>query len=290
MPTRNLMRRPSLSDTASTDCADGLELRAVAGDGGLGNAGRRAVLAEDLAQRRAPFARRDAGLGGRDRRLHDVAAFLGGALDFREGRGGLFGVAVFAPGLEFADLLGFHRGIDDHDRVDAAGQRRRLGFGEFVDADDDHVAGLDLRKPAGVALDEAALHVVDRRDGAAHFLDRCEFGLGFFLQRRDLPRDLDGAVEDVAVLEQIRLVGDDLLHAQRPLLIPRARQAERLVPGRQLHGARARIFRQRHGQHFDQDAIDVVLGLRLGEAERVDLHAVAEHAGASRPSRRSARA
>ena len=43
--------------------------------------------------------------------------------------------------------------------------------------------------------------------------------------------------------------------------------------------ARARrLLRQRDGQHLDEDAIDVVFGLRLGEAEAVDLHAVAEHA------------
>ena len=56
------------------------------------------------------------------------------------------------------------------------------------------------------------------------------------------------------------------------------RQAERLVPGRQLHGAGAGVLRQRDRQHLDQDAVDVVLGLLLGQAERVDLHAVAEEA------------
>ena len=69
---------------------------------------------------------------------------------------------------------------------------------------------------------------------------------------------------------------EDLLHAQRPLLIPRPRQPECLVPGRQLHGARPRPFRQRHRQHLDQDAGDIVFRLLLGQAERIDLHAVAE--------------
>ena len=62
------------------------------------------------------------------------------------------------------------------------------------------------------------------------------------------------------------------------MLIPGARQAERFVPRRQLHGAGARVLRQRHGQHLDQNAIDVVLGLLLGQAERVHLHAIAETA------------
>ena len=86
------------------------------------------------------------------------------------------------------------------------------------------------------------------------------------------------SLEDVGVFEQVGLVGQDLLHADRPLLVPGPRQAERLVPGRQLHGAGARIARQRHRQHLDQDAVDVVLGLRLGQAQRVHLHAVAEPA------------
>ena len=88
--------------------------------------------------------------------------------------------------------------------------------------------------------------------------------------------DLRGAIEEVVVLQQVGLVGQDLLHAQRPLLVPRARQAERLVPGRQLDGAGAGVLGQRDGQHLNQDAVDVVLGLLLRSAQRVDLHAVAE--------------
>ena len=45
-----------------------------------------------------------------------------------------------------------------------------------------------------------------------------------------------------------------------------------------MHGAGAGIFRQGYGQHLEQNAIDVVLCLRLGEPERVDLHAIAEEA------------
>ena len=84
------------------------------------------------------------------------------------------------------------------------------------------------------------------------------------------------AVEYVTELQQIGLEGDDLLESQRPLLVPRARQAHRLVPGRQLHGARARVLRQHDGQHFQQNAVDVVFRLLFGEAQRIDLHAVAE--------------
>ena len=54
------------------------------------------------------------------------------------------------------------------------------------------------------------------------------------------------------------------------------RQAERLVPGRQLDRAGAGVAPERHGQRLEHDPLDVVLRLGLGQAERVDLHAVAE--------------
>ncbi len=86
------------------------------------------------------------------------------------------------------------------------------------------------------------------------------------------------AVENVGIFEEIGLVGDDLLYSERPLLIPRTRQAKRLVPRRKLHGARPRLLRQDNRQHFEKDAIDVVLGLLLGQPQRVHLDAVAEAA------------
>ncbi|GBD41802.1 hypothetical protein HRbin39_01188 [bacterium HR39] len=86
------------------------------------------------------------------------------------------------------------------------------------------------------------------------------------------------AVEDVLVFEEVGLVGEDLLGAQRPLLVPWTRQTQRLVPGGKLHGPRAGVFRERHAQHLDEDAVDVVLRLLLGEAQRIHLHAVAEEA------------
>ena len=51
------------------------------------------------------------------------------------------------------------------------------------------------------------------------------------------------AVEDVFVVEHVGLERQDLLRPQAPLLVPRARQAERLVPRRELHRARARLLR-----------------------------------------------
>ena len=188
-------------------------------------------------------------------------------------------VALLPPRLERGDLLDLDRFRHGLDALDAARrQRRGLGLGIGVDADQHLLALLDRLDPRGVGGDQRLFHVVDGRDGAAHRLKLGEFGAGLILQLLDLAVDLDRAVEDVAIVEQVGLVGDDLLQPERPLLVPRPRQAERLVPGRELHGAGARLLRQRHRQHRQQDAIDVVLGLLLGQPKRVHLHAVAEAA------------
>ena len=86
------------------------------------------------------------------------------------------------------------------------------------------------------------------------------------------------AVEEIVVLQQVGLEGQHLLHPQRPLLVPGAWQAECLVPRRQLYGARPGALRQRDPEHLEHDPLHVVLGLRLGQSQGVDLHAVAEAA------------
>ena len=98
------------------------------------------------------------------------------------------------------------------------------------------------------------------------------------LQLLDLAGDHRRAVEDVVVVQKVGLEGEDLLHPERPLLVPGAGEAEGLVPGGKLHGTGAGVFRERDGEHLEENAIDVVLGLLLGQAEAVDLHAVAEAA------------
>ncbi len=78
------------------------------------------------------------------------------------------------------------------------------------------------------------------------------------------------------MLEQVGLEGEHLLHPQRPLLVPRPRQPQRLVPGRELDRPGAGVPRQGDAEHLQHDALHVVLRLGLGQAERVDLHAVPE--------------
>jgi hypothetical protein len=64
---------------------------------------------------------------------------------------------------------------------------------------------------------------------------RASSARGVLLERVYLLLDFLGPVEDVAELEQVGLVGHNLLKPERPLLVPGRRQAERLVPGGQLH-------------------------------------------------------
>jgi len=139
---------------------------------------------------------------------------------------------------------------------------------------------LDRLQARGVGLDQLRFHIAafDGDGRASERVDLGQLGQRLFLQRRDLARDFAGAVENVAIFQQVGLIGHDLLHAQRPLLIEGARQAERLVPGRQLHRAGSRALREHHREHLDENARDVVFRLLLGEAERIDLHAIAETA------------
>ncbi len=58
------------------------------------------VLAEDLSERRTPFAGGDIGFRAHDGRLHDVAAFLGRAAQIGKRRLDRLIVARCAPGLE----------------------------------------------------------------------------------------------------------------------------------------------------------------------------------------------
>ena len=161
-----------------------------------------------------------------------------------------------------------------------AGQRRRLGLGEAVDADDDLLAGLDARAcRSRCDSTSAAFMYVDGLDRAAALATHAPSRLARAsseLADEPVHRRLR-ALEDVGVLEQVGLVGQHLLDAQRPLLVPRARaaRAPRSRPGSCT--ARARASRPSvTAERLEHDPLHVVLGLGLGEPERVHLHAVAE--------------
>ena len=186
-------------------------------------------------------------------------------------------VALGAPALDRLALLGLDRGIDREDAAVAALQQRRgLGLGVAVDADDDLLAGLDAADALAVGVDERGLHVVHGPDRAPVLLDDRHLGPRALEHLGHEPVHHLGALEEVGVLEQVGLIGQHLLDAQRPLLVPRARQPQRLVPRGELDRPRPRVAAERDRERLEHDALDVVLGLGLGEAERVDLHAVAE--------------
>ena len=154
-------------------------------------------------------------------------------------------VALSPPRLEPSCLLGLRCGRGNHDRVLASRQRRRLGIAESVHADYDLIAALDRLEPTRVGFDELRFQDarLDRLDRAAHGVDSGDFRLRFALQLGDQRVHLLAAVENVAEFEQVGLIGHDLLQTKRPLLVERPRQAERLVPRRQLHGAGAGLLR-----------------------------------------------
>ena len=236
---------------------------------GAGDPGRRAVVAEHLAQGARPLAGRRAGLRGVDRRGHDVRGLVrGGGRELAERLldGGL--VALGLPALERLAALALDLGVGGEDAaVGSRRQRRVLGLGEAVLADHLDLAALDLRDPLAVRLDQARLHVGDGLDRATLVGDDLHLLLGALDQLVDEPVHHLRALEDVGVVEEVGLEGEDLLDPQAPLLVPRPREAERLVPGRELDRAGAGVAPEGHGQRLEDDPRHVVLRLRLGEPE-----------------------
>ena len=249
---------------------------AVRGVGG--DAGGAAILAEGGTHHIAPFTGRRPRFRGFDRGGHDIGAAGSGFAQLLES--GLHSgfVPAFAPCLEPRDLVGFGLGVGFHDAAIACGERGGLARGPFIDPDDNGFASFDLGNTFCIGLHEARFHVFDRFNRPAHTVERVQLGACALFERGDLALHGGVLVEQVVIFEQIGLIGEDLLHAQRPLLIEGAGQAERFVPCRKLHGAGAGVLGQGHGEHLDQDAVDVVLRLLFGQAEGVDLHPVAETA------------
>ena len=222
-------------------------------------------------------------MGQGDGRRHDVALgpVVGGhpaqLVERGADRGG---VAPGPPALHVRDLLGLDAVVDLEDVLElaVAEQRGRGGLGVAVDADHLLLARLDAPHPLGLAAHEPPLELVDRLEGAAERLHVGQLGPGRFGQLCRLGLDHHRPSKMSLVLEQVGLEGEDLLHAQGPLLVPGPRQPERLVPGRQLHGAGPGALGQRDAERLEDDALHVVLRLLLGQPERVHLHAIAEAA------------
>jgi hypothetical protein len=171
-------------------------------------------------------------------------------------------VALRLPLLERGDPLALDLRVRRQDAaILAGGEGRVLGLGELVLADDHDLASLDPGDPLAVRLDQLGLHVRDRLHGAAAVGDLLHLGVGALGELRDQAVHHHGSLEDVRVVEQVGLVGEDLLNPEAPLLVPGAGEAERLVPGRQLDRPGARVAAQGHSQGLEHDSRHVVLGL-----------------------------
>ena len=252
----------------------------LAAAAGRGHAGGRAVLAEHLAQHAGPLPRGHAGAGAVQGRRHQV----------RVGAGGLAAARPAPARTGSGSRSARHFCTDSQAAASTAGSTVMIavsrsavsGLGSVVSnllTPTTTSSPLSIRRRRSACEPTScALHVagLDGRDRAAHLLHAGHLGPGALDELGDLLLDDDRAVEQVLVLEQVGLEGQHLLQPQRPLLVPRPRQAQRLVPGRQLDRAGAGVLGERDGEHLQHDPLDVVLRLRLGQAERVDLHAVAE--------------
>ena len=110
-------------------------------------------------------------------------------------------------------------------------------------------------------FDQARLHVGDCLHGAAvlfdgrHLLARA---LGELVHQ---PVHDDRPFEHVRVGEQVRLVGEDLLDSQAPLLVPGPGQPQGLVPGGELDRAGPGVAAEGHRQGLEHDPRHVVLRL-----------------------------
>ena len=269
--------------------ASSTERRAVPRPDGGGDTGGRPVLAEDLAQGVGPLAGGAAGLGQGDGGRHDVVGALGGVGQCvdeprrrRRCRAGpatarrrsiisactagstLRMLSSPASGDSAVSVKALTpttvRSSDSSRRSRSVWERTSRPFSSSMASN---------APPSSSTSSSSALARLDQLGGA---------GL-----------DHDRPVEQVVVLQQVGLEGQHLLDAQRPLLVPRAGQAQGLVPGRELDGAGPGLLRQGHAERLEHDALHVVLGLRFGQAQAVDLHAVAEAARLRVGRRRSAR-
>ena len=116
------------------------------------------------------------------------------------------------------DLLGLGGRVELEDVRFAAlvrrHQRGRCRLREQVHAHDGELARLDPAHPLRMALHQPALHGVDHLERAAAGEHPLELGLGGVDELTGLRLDDLRAREQVVVLEEVGLVGEDLLHAQ----------------------------------------------------------------------------
>jgi hypothetical protein len=170
--------------------------------------------------------------------------------------------------------------------------RRRLGLGEAIDADDHPLAGLDLLRVAkrgvlDLALDEALLH---GRDRAAQLVDALDQLLAARLELVGERLDEVRAAERVGGVGDAGLIREDLLGPERDSRGALSGQRERFVQRVGVQRLRATADR---GQRLDRHAYNVVLRLLRSERRASGLRVEAERqrlrAGGAEPLAHDAR-
>ncbi len=200
-----------------------------------GHPGRSPVLAEHLPQGTGPLTGGDAHAGAGERGRHQVRVGLRRVPQALEGIVHDARVTAGPPCLDVGAGGLLHGRIHRLDRRRQVGEQRvRLGGGEGVHAHHHVLARFDAHPAGRMRTDEFGLHVAafDRGNRATHGLHPVDLGLGGLGEVGHPALHDDGALEEVGVLQQVGFVGEDLLDAQGPLLVPGPGQAERLVPGR----------------------------------------------------------
>ena len=216
------------------------------------DAGRCAVFAEHLAQRVGPLADGAARACERDRGGHQACRRAGDGAQVVERAATASASRADAPRFEGLELFLFGVFVDDEDRATHRRARPRAATARFGEAvDPDHGDFADFRCAGPVRRGSAPAGPSSRRSSRTRRRRRapsCSSASAASTSSAVLASTTCDPVEEVVVLEQVGLVREHLLDAQRPLLVPRPRQPERLVPGRELHRAGAGVLRERHAE------------------------------------------
>ena len=94
------------------------------------------------------------------------------------------GAAPQSPGLQSCDLIGLCRRVGLHDRAISCGQRAWRGLHPSIHPHNRGLFAFNLGDALGIGLDQPALHIVNRRNRAAHRVNLRQF-------RDDTGRSLD---------------------------------------------------------------------------------------------------
>jgi hypothetical protein len=179
--------------------------------------GGRTVLAEHLAERPRPLAGGDARERALDGRFHHALAAPRGCLQRRQRLFCPRRVALGAHRLQALQRRSRGRGVQLEDAaVRPAQERRGDALRPLVHAHDDLLAGVDGLHASRHRPHQRRFHVAGLDGGlhSTHAEDLVDLLLGLSLELVHLPSNDDASLEEIGVLQEIGLVGEDLHEAQ----------------------------------------------------------------------------